>query len=386
MNIQFINDDSSLQALVDSLKKTPLWSFDTEFMRVDTFFAKLALLQIGVGEQQYLIDPLKFTSLKALKDVFTHEEGERIVHACSEDIEVLTEVFGTKPTHIRDTQIATAFLGQGLQVGYQKALLDNLNVSIPKDVSRSDWLQRPLDDEQISYAALDVKYLVDLYSFLQNELHKKNLFDFFISDCQLMMDELIFVKEPTSLYKSVSNAWQLSSQQLAVLQALLCWREEKARTKNTPRSFLIKNPSLIPLAKKQPHDLRELSLIDELTPRILRKEGDSILAIIKAAQLTDASTWPQRLPVPLPREARSLFDELKAAVETVSQYIQVPVEVLWRKRFSEEFVFYFVNQEEELPRFIQGWRYEVLWPVLLPIMLKAEPTLKSWRELRAQSM
>ncbi|MDF3031351.1 MAG: ribonuclease [Moraxellaceae bacterium] len=363
-------------------------ALDTEFMRVDTFHPRLALIQIGDGDTEYLVDPLTITDFAPLKPLLLAEKPRKLLHACSEDIEVLTRLLGDVPRGLVDTQIGTAFLGQGLQVGYQKALQDNIGVEIRKDESRSDWLLRPLTPGQIAYAALDVKFLPALYEQVYGELEKRNLVAYFEADCRLMLDELNFTPEPTLVYREVSNAWRLRRQELAVLRALTTWREEEARKRDLPRGFLIKNGSLFELARRQPSTLQALSATEDMTPRILRREGEAILAVIDAAKKLPEAEWPARLPVPLPRESRDLFNALRDAAKPVAGKTGVPEEVLLRKKHVEALVMGRVDigAAAPLPRAFHGWRGELLLPVLEPVLEAARADLEAWGAERRRAV
>ena len=388
MNIIHITDNAALAAMAGELASREAIALDTEFMRVDTFHPILALIQIGDGDNEYLVDPLAITDFSPLHPLLLNEFPRKLLHACSEDIEVLTRLTGSLPVGIIDTQIATAFLGQGLQVGYQKALQDNLGVDIPKDESRSDWLLRPLSPGQISYAALDVKYLPPLYEHLRGKLDAAGLNERFESDCQLMLDELNFTPDATQLYRDVSNAWRLRRQELAVLREVMIWREAQARSRNIPRGFLIKNSSLFALVRKQPATLQALADIEDVTPRILRKEGEAILAVITAAKKLPPESWPAPLPTPLPRESKSLFDALRASAKPLSASSGVPEEVLLRKRHVEALVMGRVDfgDEAALPRAFQRWRGDLLLPVLEPVLKAAENDLADWRRERQRAV
>jgi ribonuclease D len=156
-----ITDNAALAEVAQRIATLDSIALDTEFMRVDTFHPILGLIQIGDGQHEYLIDPLKVTDLSPLAPVVGRVSAQGA--AC-----LLGGHRGADPScrcpaerHFGHAD-CHAFLGQGLQVGYQKALQDNLGVDIPKDESRSDWLARPLSEGQIAYAALDVKYLPPL--------------------------------------------------------------------------------------------------------------------------------------------------------------------------------------------------------------------------------
>jgi ribonuclease D len=387
LNIVHITDNAALAEMAGALAGRESIALDTEFMRVDTFHPKLALIQIGDGDTEYLVDPLTISDFSPLVPLLRNEFPRKLLHACSEDIEVLSRLLGGLPQGILDTQIGTAFLGQGLQVGYQKALQDNIGVEIRKDESRSDWLLRPLSPGQIAYAALDVKFLPGLYEQVQRGLREKNLEAWFEADCRLLLDELDFAPVPELLYRDVSNAWRLRRQELAVLRALTVWREQEARARNLPRGFLIRNASLFELARKQPSTLQALSTIEEMNPRILRKEGEAILAVIAAGRELPRESWPARLPTPLPRESRDLFTALRGAATSVAAKTGVPEEVLLRKKHVEALVLGRVDDGEaaELPRAFHGWRGELLLPVLEPVLEQAMPELLAWREERRRA-
>ncbi|HET8730940.1 MAG TPA: ribonuclease D [Moraxellaceae bacterium] len=388
MNIVHITDNAALAAMVAQLAGRDALALDTEFMRVDTFYPRLALIQIGDGDTEYLVDPLSVTDFSPLAPLLLEGRPQKLLHACSEDIEVLYRLLGRKPEGILDTQIGTAFLGQGLQVGYAKALLDNIGVEIRKDESRSDWLQRPLSPGQIAYAALDVKFLPGLYEQVRAELSRRGLVGYFEADCRLMLDDLDFNPDPRELYRDANNAWRLRRQELAVLQALLVWREESARRRDLPRTFLIRNASLFELARKLPTNSQALSAIEDMTPRILRKEGDAILAVIADAKRLPEEEWPSRLPVPLPRESRDLFDALRKAARPVAEKTGIPEEVLLRKRHVEALVIGQVDNgpEAPLPRAFQGWRGEVLLPALTPVLSAAREDMAAWADERRRAV
>ena len=388
MNIVHITDNDALAAMAAALSGRESIALDTEFMRVDTFHPRLGLIQVGDGETEYLVDPLAVTDFSPLVPLLVNEFPHKLLHACSEDIEVLRRLCGAMPAGILDTQIATAFLGQGLQVGYQKALQDNLGVDIAKEESRSDWLARPLTQGQIAYAALDVKFLPPLHDYLRRALAERGLIAYFESDCRLMLDELDFSPDPALMYRDVSNAWRLRRQELAVLRALLVWREGEARTRDLPRGFLIKNGSLFALARQQPSTLQALSAIEDVTPRILRKEGEQILAVIAEARHLPEDDWPERLPTPLPRESRGLFDALRHAADGVARHTRIPPEVLLRKRHVEALVLGRVDHGDDapLPRAFRDWRGDLLLPVLEPVLKAAENELAAWGDERRRAV
>jgi ribonuclease D len=383
-----INTTAELAALVPRLMAMPLLAVDTEFVRVDTFNPRLGLIQIGDRDCEYLVDPLAVSDLSPLAPLLLAEYPRKILHACSEDLEVLARVAGGMPKGILDTQIAAAFLGKGLQLGYQKSLQDFLQVDIPKDESRSDWLARPLSAAQINYAALDVRFLPRLYDVIAAGLKERGLEAWFEADCALMLTEVNQLPDPEVVYQDVTNAWRLRRQELAVLKVLTTWREREARRRDVPRGFLIKNGSLFGLARRQPQALSALAEIEEMTPRIVRREGELLLQLIAEAKAVPEADWPAALPPPLPREAKVLFDKLKAEAEAVSAQHGVPAEVLLRKRHVEAMVLLAVDHglEAEWPPALRGWRGEILTPRLVEVLRQHAEDLQAWREMRHRTL
>jgi ribonuclease D len=309
----------------------------------------------------------------------------KILHACSEDIEVFFYQYPqNKMTNIFDTQVGLAFLGYGLQIGYQRALKEFLNVDISKAETRSDWLARPLSADQLRYAASDVEHLPKLYEFVVGQLIERNLLAYCQEDCQLMLKEGAPVPPMLTIYQQFSNAWQFNRRQLSLLKMLAMWREGSARLHDIPRTFVLKNHTLLAIVQEAPQTLAKLSRIEDLHPRTYQKHGQMILQIIKQANDKPDEQCPPLLPLPLPKPAKSLFDELRMIGDTIAKQHQIPSDVLLRKRWLDSLVLGYIDHGEtaELPLALQGWRYEMLTKPLLAALATQQEQLLLWRRYR----
>ena len=390
MNWELITEQQRFNELLPLWASAKTLALDTEFMRVNTFNPQIALIQLNYKQTIYLIDPVVCDTVAwGLGEVLSNPNALKIVHACSEDIEVLYYKYPqAKISHIFDTQIGLAFLGYGLQVGYQKALKDFLNIDISKAETRSDWLARPLSSEQLQYAASDVEYLPQLYDIVVEQLTAKGLLAYCQEDSSLMLKEGAPIPVLTELYKQFSNAWQLTRRQLSLLHTLTMWRETSARLNNIPRTFVLKNHTLMDIVQKAPQTLAQLSRIEDLHPKTYQKHGQMLVEMVKVAQHKPEQKCPPLLPLPLPKVSKSLFNSLRQATETIALAQQIPADVLLRKRWLDALVLSYIDDGDNLtlPLALQGWRYPLLTEPLLAILASQRPQLAEWRKYRHRLM
>ena len=384
MNWELITDQRRFAELLPSWATANTIALDTEFMRVNTFNPQSALTQLNINNAIYLVDPVALDT-NDIGPIFANPRSLKILHACSEDIEVFFYQYPqNKMTNIFDTQVGLAFLGYGLQIGYQRALKEFLNVDISKAETRSDWLARPLSADQLRYAASDVEHLPKLYEFVVGQLIERNLLAYCQEDCQLMLKEGAPVPPMLTIYQQFSNAWQFNRRQLSLLKMLAMWREGSARLHDIPRTFVLKNHTLLAIVQEAPQTLAKLSRIEDLHPRTYQKHGQMILQIIKQANDKPDEQCPPLLPLPLPKQAKVLFDELRVIADRVAKQHQIPADVLLRKRWLDNLVLGYIDHGEaaELPLALQGWRYDLLTKPLLTALSSQREQLLLWRRYR----
>jgi len=167
-----ITKSSELNALVDRLSKQPFIAVDTEFMRENTYWPDLCLVQVASGEEAAAIDPkADGIELASLLDLFVaNEEVLKVFHAGGQDLEIIHNLTGKVPTPLFDTQIAAMALGHGEQVGYSNLIESLLGHSLDKGARFTDWSRRPLDKRQIDYAIADVTHLAEIFPKLVKKL------------------------------------------------------------------------------------------------------------------------------------------------------------------------------------------------------------------------
>ncbi|WP_145130873.1 ribonuclease D [Pseudomonas sp. URMO17WK12:I11] len=365
IEIHWIRDDLSLAEHCRDWRQLPFVAVDTEFMRVDTFYPKAGLIQIGDGKCAFLIDPLLIGNWQPLAELLEDRNVVKVLHACSEDLEVLLRLTGKLPQPLFDTQLAAGYLNLGFSMGYSRLVQEVLGIDLPKGETRSDWLQRPLSETQVSYAAEDAVHLAELFSALRARL-SDDKYAWVLEDGAELVAQLRREVQPDSLYREVKLAWKLSPQQLAVLRALCAWRECEARRRDVPRNRILKEHALWPIAKSQPTNLAALARIDGMHPRTLRQDGETLLQLIKHAASLPAEQWPEPLPEPLPIEASGILKQLRAVGQAEGQRLGIAPELMLRKKTLEALLKSgYPDGPYTLPDSLRGWRRERMGQALL---------------------
>lgn len=367
----YISDSATLKRYCDQWLHASVLALDTEFIRTDTFYPIGALVQVSDGSDCFLIDPLSIDDFEPFVSLLADTNIVKVLHSCSEDIEVFDRLFGQVPVPLFDTQIAAAFDGYGFSLGYQGLTEAMLGIHVPKGETRSNWLQRPLSESQVHYAALDVAYLPRMYHMLKESLERKGRWLWVLDECEALSLPANDERLIKNYFNRVKSAWKLSRRELAILKCLIEWREAEARRKDRPRGRIVKDKSCFEIAKLQPVSLAELAMVDEVGRGTLNKYGDTILELISSAMALQESELPEKLTKPLPPQAGSVLKKLKVIVREKADKLQLAPEVLMRKKDYEALLHsgYFDGQYQ-LPATLLGWRKDIIGSELLNSLMK----------------
>ena len=371
----FIQQQKDLDNILHLMGQTLIYGLDTEFIKVDTLWPKLGVFQINVAGQIFLLDGTSLDLSAFWQKLF--QAHQNVFHACSEDIDLIYHYAQQKSlSNVFDTQVGLSFLGHGLQVSYQNALKQILDVDIDKDQTRSDWLARPLSPEQLTYAANDVLYLMNLSNKIQQELTEKNLLEVALEDCRHLTHEIGQETPLELLYHDVGN-YRHSSRQLMQLQQLAVWREQMVKAMNYPRSFILKNSTMIDLVEKNPRNPFQLSSIKDIRQNIVRDYGKTILDLLKF--LPEQAEWPLRMARPIRHSSKDIGEKVDKVIDAVVEETTVPKEVLMRKKWLNALYQHVVfhNDEQDLPAYLLGWRYDLLTKPLIDVLHADEQYLST---------
>ncbi len=363
-----IADDQSLKSCSQQWRQLSAVAVDTEFVRTDTFYAKLGLIQLSDGDQCWLIDPLAVSDLSPLTQMFRNPAITKIFHAPSEDLEILMSALDCLPAPLFDTQVAAALTGFGFSRGYAALVKTLLAVELDKHETRSDWVKRPLTNQQLHYASEDVYYLAALYPLLHSRLEQMNRSPWMAEEMQSLLMKSAEAEDADSYYLKIKAAWQLDRSRLQLLQRLCSWREREARQRDRPRNRIVADKLLFEIARTQPGTIRELRNLEGVHPRTVRVFGETLIGLVAKAG-GDSCHHLEPVEQPLPKSAAPVLKKLRATVLTASQEHDLPPEVLATRRDLETIARSIrENRAQLLPdKLLTGWRFRVVGASLLDL-------------------
>lgn len=372
----FVENDPEFHELCERWQQSESLALDTEFLRTNTFYSKIGLLQIADRNHCYLIDPLKIGDWGPFKELLSNSACQFVIHSCSEDLNLLYTFLGVLPSKLFDTQLAAAFLGLGYSPSYQALVNLLMGIEVAKDETRSDWLKRPLSEKQLTYAANDVRYLLDIQEQLTEQLQLKNMMEWFENDCTEKISTAIEAENQDNwqyLYGGISNAWRMSDRTLLHLQRLCYWRETEARERNKPRSWIAKDQDLSGIAQhlgeSDSVDIADLQSAPSVDRHLVERKGPSIVRLLQDAELQLAPINRSLLNKPLAAESRKKLKALQKSVMTTAEKHELAPELLGRKKLLQQLLRGF---EAEGALRWEGpssrWRQALLEPDFLSIL------------------
>jgi ribonuclease D len=257
-----ITDTATLTELCARLARSPYVAVDTEFMRENTYWPELCLVQIADANEAAAIDPLaEGIDLTPLLDLLVNnEEVLKVVHAGGQDIEIVHNLTQKTPHPLFDTQIAAMALGMGEQVGYSNLVESMTGVKLDKGARFTDWSRRPLDKRQIDYAIGDVTYLVEIFPRMLERLRKTGRGEWLDDEMERIADPSNYVNDPDLAWQRIKIPSR-KADVLGRLKAIAAFREREARRKNLPRGRLIKDETLADIAVHPPRGQADLGRV-----------------------------------------------------------------------------------------------------------------------------
>ncbi len=353
-----VTDSKTLADLCARLARSPYVAVDTEFMRENSYWPDLCLIQIADANEAAAVDPkAPGLDMQPLLDLMVNNEDVlKIFHAGGQDVEIVFNLTGKTPHPIFDTQIAAMAIGQGEQIGYSNLIDSWLGIQLDKGARFTDWGRRPLDKRQIDYAIGDVTHLIRVFPMILERLKKLNRGDWIDEEMERLADPSNYVNAPDLAWQRI-KAPSRKPDLLGRLKALAAWREREAQGKDLPRGRIVKDETLADIASHPPREQADLAKVRGLSAGWASNDiGGRMMKAIAESQPMPADEIPGRedRKPGLGKDGALVADLLKLLLKIRAKEINVAARLLARTDDLEQLA---AGNRKDLS-ILTGWRYE----------------------------
>ncbi|MBB4273835.1 ribonuclease D [Rhizobium mongolense] len=369
-----IETTAELAAACKELAKSDFITIDTEFLRETTFWPELCLIQMASLTTEVIIDPLaKGIDLAPFFELMANPNVLKVFHAARQDIEIIFHRGGLIPHPIFDTQVAAMVCGFGDSVSYDQLISRTKGVQIDKSSRFTDWSRRPLSEKQLDYALADVTHLRDAYLYLKAELEREGRSSWLSEEMDILESRETYDMHPDDAWQRLKMRLR-KPQELATLKYVAAWREREARSRNVPRSRVLKDDAIYEIAQQQPKDTEALSRLRTIPKGWERSAaGTAVLEAVNTALALPKAEMPH---VPrhtqAPEGAAAAVELLKVLLKLISEKHGVAPKVIAN---SEDLDKIAADGEKAQVAALGGWRRELFGAPALQL-IKGEIALR----------
>jgi len=336
-----------------ALRDQPRFALDTEFHRERTYFPRLALVQLAWEGALVLVDPLA-VDIRPLGEILDGPTTV-VLHAAGQDLEVLELACGCVPRRVFDTQLAAGFVGMS-SPSLSELHERRLGRALPKGDRLTDWLRRPLSDDQLRYAAADVAELLRLQDLLSEELTGRGRLAWAEAEFELLLNRARSGRDPDEAYLRIKEVRQLKGQALTVARAVAAWRERRAATVDLPTRHVLPDLAVAGIAQRAPGSIADLRKVRGVEERFVRgSAGDELLAAVAAGLAADPPPRPAPHRGEVPKELRAAVGLLSAWIAQLARDLDLDATLLATRADLEDFL-----RRDPMARLGQGWRAEII--------------------------
>ncbi|WP_439814203.1 ribonuclease D [Zavarzinia sp. CC-PAN008] len=345
--------------------KAPYITVDTEFLRENTFWPQLCLIQAATPTDARIIDPLApDIDLTPLAAVLANHSVLKVFHAARQDIEIFLRLCGSIPEPLFDTQVAAMVLGFGESVSYETLVTKIARAELDKSSRFTDWSRRPLSDRQLHYALADVTHLRVVYEYLAGQLDKTGRSGWLDQEMSVLMDPRTYLVEPDEAWTRLRTR-SGNRRFLGLVKALAAWRELEAQSRDLPRGRILKDDAILEIAAhppKNPEDFRNLRSV----PRgvVEGKLGPALLAAVQRGLDMPEDDLPKPEKVDeAPRGVGPLVELLKVLLKMKCEDHDVAQKLIAGTSDLERIA---ASDTADVPA-LNGWRREVFGEAALAL-------------------
>ena len=357
----FIANNEEFRAALGQMHTARRLAVDIEADSLYHYFEKVCLIQISTDEETFILDPLSIGEISLLAPTMADASVEKVFHAPSYDFYCLRRDYGFEFRNIFDTHIAAQLLGHEF-LGLDALMEEFLSIHHSKRRQRDDWSRRPLQSEQLQYAAMDTHHLLQLRDTLEKELKKKKRLDWALEEFETAASTQRLPREfDPGGYCRIKGCRSLEPQQQAALRALYVLRDSIAREFDVPPFKVLNNSVLIDLVKDPPENARAMFHRAGVSHRIARKYAGAVVTAIERSckeSPVPVRTFPRNNNRSPNRESKRRIEALKKWRNSKSQDMGLPVGVVFPANLLEILAEEVPSNFEELDKIpgMRRWR------------------------------
>ncbi len=361
-DFEMVTDQDRFRRVVKDISGERRIGFDLESNGFFRYPERICLIQLSASDRVYLIDPLAMDDMSTLGKLLGNGVIETVLHSGDHDIRSLDRDWGVHVGRLFDTSIAAAFVGLE-RLGLASTLQDVMGITIPKEkkIQRSDWTVRPLSDTALAYAATDVLHLLGLQDRLVEKLRELGRTHWVKEECNRLSEIRYNPPDPELAVFAVRGSRELDGSGLAILKALMVYREQHALRLGRPHFRVIPDGTLVSLAAEPKADLREVRGLGMFGRGRLAAGIRGAIKQGKAAQPLQRPRQPRgrRLSRAERAKVSSRLDKLKAWRVEHGKRLSLAVGLLWPMASLQRLASFPDDLETELqaPE-IRGWQRE----------------------------
>jgi ribonuclease D len=365
-----VTDAAGVDEVIAAARAEGRCALDTEFMWEKSYAPQLCLVQIAVGDTIWLVDPLAGAPLEPLGELVADAAVQKLMHAPSADLIAFGLHFGSVPANVYDTQVAAGFVGLTATASLDRLLDGVLKVRLNHNETFSDWTRRPLKDTQLDYAADDVRYLGQLVEELERRLAERGRTEWAQAEIERRFcSPEAAGGDPERAYRKVQRRGKLSPQAQAVLVDVAAWREQLARRRDQPSGWVMKDPTLVEIARAAPRTAQDLKQIRGVGNSIAERESGELLEAVARGLEREPPPVERSVPQRIARQVDAVATLAVPMARIRCQDADLAPELVANRADLDRFLEAVVADEDltALP-LGQGWRKELLGDVLVRLV------------------